>query len=339
MIHPFRVPAGFPFFILAFSLLLLTAGSTALAQVDDVLRVESNLVQLNVGVVNRQGHPVTTLSKNDFAVFENGVQQSINSFETTDRPFSLVLLLDVSGSTITFRDTFKQAAYRFLDALGPDDRVEVVAFNEKIKTISAFTTNRRKTADAIYMADGKGQTEFYQALSYAIGELSKEGSRRKAIVVMTDGIDTKLRLIDRAAAARATTDVDAVAAIKPDSSSELQSVLAAADRQGVTIYPLALPSGDPSRLALPDPQIIAVYTSARSRLEILANRTGGQLTAIKRLDELARVYANVAADLRTLYTISYQPKSGSSTSGWRTVRIEVAQPDLIARTKPGYLAK
>jgi VWFA-related protein len=248
-------------------------------------------------------------------------------------------MLDVSGSTIAFRETFKQAAYRFLDALAPDDRVEVIAFNEKIKTIAPFTTNKRKVADAIFAADGKGQTEFYKALSFAISELDKEGNRRKAVVVMTDGLDSNLRRADRAATENAKSDAEAIGALRPEASPELLSVLAAADKRGVTVFPLALPSGDPAHIPLPDPQIMAIYTAARARLQLLADRTGGQLTAINRLDDLSRVYNKVAADLRTLYTIAYQPSGKESKPGWRAIRIEVAQPDLVARTKPGYVAR
>jgi hypothetical protein len=97
-----------------------------------------------------------------------------------------------------------------------------------------------------------------------------------------------------------------LAAIKADTSSQLLSVLNDADRQGVAIFPLALPSGDPKRLPLPDPSINAMYAAARTRLQLLADRTGGRLHEIKRLDQLSILYAQVAADLRTLYSISYQ---------------------------------
>ncbi len=313
---------------------------TVVAQEEDVVTVESNLVKLNVGVADRQGHPVTTLSRNDFAIYEDGVRQSIFSFEPTETPFSLVLLLDMSGSTLGFRTTLKQAAWRFIDALAPDDRVAVVAFNEKVKTLTGFTDNRKKIAYAIEIADGRGETQFYKAIEFALGQLAKEGSkRRKAIVVMTDGIDTTMRNLDRSSAANARTDEEAIASIKPEASTALNAVLNAADRQGVTIYPLALPSGDPKRLPLQDPKITAIYTSARTRLQALADRTGGRLNEIRRLEDLGRIYAAVAADLRTLYSIAYQPSGGRARDGrWHSIRIEVARPELIARTRPGYYA-
>jgi VWFA-related protein len=307
---------------------------------NDVVRVETSLVQLNVGVVDRQGRAVTNLSRNDFVVYEDDVRQPIVNFEPATAPFSLVLLLDMSGSTLTFRSTLKQTALRFIDALGANDRVAVIAFNAKVQTLTKFTSDGRKIADAISYADGKGETHLYQALRHALEELAGEGQRRKAIVVLSDGIDTEMRIMDRAAAENARTNEEAVASIKPEASASLNAVLNAADRQGVTIYPLALPSGDPKRLAFPDPKQIAIYTSARTRMQTLADRTGGRLNVIRRLEDMGFLYVEVAADLRTLYSVGYQPAGGRARDGrWRKIRIEVARPELIARTRPGYFAQ
>lgn len=306
---------------------------------DETIVTNISLVQLNVGVVDRQGRAVTSLAKDDFVVYEDGVKQPIQQFESVDAPFSLVLLLDMSGSTINFRQQLKLASQRFLDALGPEDRVAVVQFNAKVKSLAGFSTNRRKTAYAIDIAEGAGETHFYAALKYALNELEKEGKRRKAVVVLTDGLDTQLRKADRETVATAKTDEEALAAIKPEASVELNSVLAGADRQGVTIYPLALPSGDPKRLPIPGPDITGIYSAARARLQTLAVRTGGRLNEINRLDNMARLYAEVAADLRTLYTVAYRAPGDRPRGKWHAIRIEVAHPDLIARTKPGYYGR
>jgi Ca-activated chloride channel homolog len=333
--------------------LLLIVGAAAGARAqdpDEVVRTDVSLVQLNVGVVDGRGRAITSLSRNDFTVYEDGVKQPILNFEPTDAPFSLVLLLDMSGSTVNFRQQLKQAAWRFLDALAPEDRVAVVQFNAKIKTLAGFSTDRKKTAYSIQIADGAGETHLYDALKYSLNELDKEGKRRKAIVVLTDGLDTQLRNSDRQAARTAETNEAAIAAIKPTVSADLNTVLTAADRQGVTIYPLALPSGDPKRLpsiALasnpnasirPDPVIMGIYGAARTRLQSLADRSGGRLNEIERLDQMARLYAEVAADLRSLYTVAYRgdrPRDGK----WHEIKIEVTQPELIARTRPGYFAR
>jgi VWFA-related protein len=305
---------------------------------EDVVRVDTALVQLNVGVVDARGQAIRSLSRNDFTVYEDGIKQPILNFEPTEAPFSLVLLLDMSGSTLGFRPQLKQAVGRFLDALSPEDRVAVIQFNKKVKTLSGFTNDMRKTDYAIRIAEGAGETYFYDALRYALKELDKEGKRRKAVVVLTDGLDTGLRNSDRALASKAETDAAAVASIDPKASNELNQVLSAADKQGVTIYPLALPSGDVKRLPLQSPVLTAIYTAARVRLQSIADRTGGRLNDIQRLDQMARLYAEVAADLRSLYSVAYRGAPGRDGK-WREIRIEVTQPELIARTRPGYFAR
>ncbi len=328
----------------AFVLLFLCAfvsPELARAQNDDeVVRVNTSLVQLNVGVADRQGRAITNLSRSDFAIYEDGVRQTMLSFEPTSTPFSLALLLDVSGSTLNFRTTLKASALRFIDALAPDDRVAVIAFNERQKVLTKFTADRKKIAFGIELAEGRGGTDLYEALDFALKQLADEGKRRKAIIVLTDGIDTQMRNLDRSATVTALTDEEAVAAINPEASRPLNRVLDAADRQGVTIYPLALPSGDVKRLPIKTPQITAIYTAARARIQSLADRTGGRLNEIRRIEELGRLYAEVAADMRSLYTISYQSSAAQQRDGrWHTIRIEVARSDLIARTRPGYYAR
>lgn len=321
--------------------LLVIAFALASAQEpDERIITETALVQLNVGVVDRQGRAVTTLSRNDFAIYEDGVRRPIASFEPTEAPFSLVMLLDMSGSTITFRQQIQGAALRFLDALEPDDRVAVVSFNGKgVHSLLGFSTDRRRIAYAITIATGAGQTPLYEALRFSLRELSHEGKRRKAIVVLTDGLDTEVRNADRAIVQKAS-DTAVSTAITPEANSQFASVMNDADRLGVTIFPLALPSGDPSRLPLPDPLITAMYTAARTRMQMLADRTGGRLHDIHRLDDMAKLYAQVAADLRTLYSIAYQPPNPGAHDGrWRAIRIEVARADLVATTKPGYYAR
>ncbi|HVF58095.1 MAG TPA: VWA domain-containing protein [Pyrinomonadaceae bacterium] len=313
----------------------------AQGQDDPVERVETNLVRLNVGVADRKGYAVTNLSPADFVVYEDGVRQNITSFEPSLAPFSLVLLLDVSGSTLNFRTTLRQTALRFIDALGPEDRVAVVSFNDKVKTLTDFTADRRKIAFAIAeMTDGRGNTDFYKALRHALSQLDKEGQRRKAIVVLTDGVDTNLRREDGAATAGASTNEEAIAAVKPAENNTVRAVLDAADRQGVTIYPLALPSGDPKKMLPLTPQQAAIYASARTRMQTLADRTGGRIHEINRLEDIGRLYAEVAADMRTLYSITYRPSGERPRDGkWRAINIEISRAELIARTRPGYFAR
>jgi VWFA-related protein len=234
----------------------------------------------------------------------------------------------------------KLASQRFLDALAPEDRVAEVQFNKEVKSLAGFSTDRMKTYYAIEIANGAGETHFYDALKYALKELDKEGPRRrKAIVVLTDGLDTQLRNADRSTLSKAQTNEEALATIQPHSSADLNFVLASADRQGVTIYPLALPSGDPKRLPLQTPNIVGIYAAARARLQSLADRTGGHLNEINNLQYMAQLYREVAANLRTLYTVAYQAKGDRERGKWHEIKVEVTNSDLTARTKPGYFAR
>lgn len=335
---------------LALSLVALSSSAVQAQETDDeILRINTSLVQLNVGVADRAGRAIKDLARNDFVVYEDGVRQSIVSFEPTTAPFSLVILLDMSGSTLNFRQTLRQSALRFVDALSPDDRVAVVAFSvrknkgksdRKVDLLTRFTTDRRDIAHAITRADGNGETNLYEGIRFSLEQLSKEGQRRKAVVVITDGKDTELEKLDRVASGSANTNDEALATVNHESAAAVRSVLDAADRLGVTIYPLALPSGDLRRLAEPLPQQVAIYTAARARLQALADRTGGRLHEINRLEDMGRLYAEVAADLRALYSIAYQPDGSRPRNGqWRKIEIHVARPELIARARPGYFAR
>lgn len=171
-------------------------------------------------------------------------------------------------------------------------------------------------------------------------KLEKEGNRRKAIVVLTDGVDTAVRDNDRDLLQKLKTEAEIPTAIKAGSNAILSKLLDDADKQGVTIFPLALPTGDPKLLPDPTPTQTAMFKAARERLQIMADRTGGRLNTINRLEELGRFYASVAADLRAIYTIVYQSSNNDGKKGqWRTIKLEVTAPDVIVRTRPGYFVK
>jgi VWFA-related protein len=202
-----------------------------------------------------------------------------------------------------------------------------------------FSTDHNRIAYAISNATGAGNTPFYDALKFSLRELVKEDRRRKAIVTLTDGIDTDVRKADTEDVSRVKAETDIATAIKPESNPALNAVLNEAARQGVTIFPLALPSGDPKRLPLPDPYITAKYVAARTRMQMLADRTGGALNEITSLSQMAKLYVEVAANLRRLYTVAYQAPGHPRDGKWHEIRVEVTYPELIARTRPGYFAK
>lgn len=324
-----------------FVFLLTVVASCAIltcAQVDDPVNVDSAIVRVNIGVVDPRGRPITNLNRPNFTIFEDGVKQDISHFEFSSAPFSVVMMLDMSGSTKSFRQNIALSAARFLDALAPEDKVAVIEFYQKVNVLNEFTTDRVRIAHSIRVANGSGETNLFKGLEVALERLAKEGNRRKAIVVLTDGADTQAKNNDRKFLS-GLAETDMPNAIKPDANSDLARILDRSDRLGVTIYPLALPTGDPAKLVDPTPLQVAMWTAARSRLQLVADRTGGTLNAITRLDEMGRLYAVVAAELRTLYTVEYQPANLKRDGKWRSIRVEVSAPDLIARSRQGYFAK
>jgi VWFA-related protein len=134
-------------------------------------------------------------------------------------------------------------------------------------------------------------------------------------------------------------DDQVATAIDPDASDVLRKVLNKADLLGATIYPLALPTGDPSKLADPTPRQVAMYKAARARLQAVADRSGGSLHAINRLEDMGNLYALVAAEIRTLYTIEYDSTNDKHDGKWREIKISTDNPNLIPRTRPGYFAR
>jgi len=328
----FRFIVG-PILIGAFALV-----TVAQAQDDPPVRVDSSVVRMNVGVVDQRGRPITSLGRDSFSIFEDGVKQQIVGFRPSAEPFSVVMLLDMSGSTLPFRQTIRLSAARFLDALSPDDRVAVIEFYDKINLRNDFTTNRKTILFSIEAANGRGKTQLYKALDMALDKLGTEGDRRKAIIVLTDGVDTAAQDKDREALSSVREDLIRTA-LKPDDYDQMNRVLTKSDRQGVTIYPLAVPTGDPNHLADPTPRQIAMFQAARERMKIMADRTGGTLSTINRLEDMGTLYAQVAADLRTLYTIEYQPSNDKKDGRWRSIKIATTDPDLVSRTRQGYFAK
>lgn len=326
------------FHILFLILLLILSLSPVSAQVDDPITVGTSIVRLNVGVADRQGRPITDLTKQNFTLYEDGIKQEIVRFEPSAAPFSVVMILDMSGSTLGFRQVIQQSAFRFIDALSGEDRVAVIEFYDKINLLNDFTNNRKTIANSITLANGRGKTQLYKALDVALDKLAKENSRRKAVIVLTDGVDSAVRDLDRNFLEK-VKEGEMTNAIKPELNEALNRVLNRSDAQGVTIYPLGLPTGDPFKLADPTPIQIAMFSAARTRLQILADRTGGTLNVINRLEDLGKIYGAVAAELRTLYTVEYQSTNDKRDGKWRAIKIEVNNPDLISKTRQGYFAK
>ena len=310
----------------------------AIGQIDDPINVETSVVRLNVGVADRQGRPITDLERSVFTVYEDGVKQPIVGLEPSTAPFSVVLMLDMSGSTLPFRQVLKAAANRFVYALSPEDRVAVVEFYDRVNLRNDFTTNGKVILHSIDASNGRGKTRLYDAIDFALDKLAREKGRRKAIIVLSDGVDSNAQAADRDKLAE-MPDSKVPNGIQPDDYGPMAEILRKSDKLGVSIYPLALPTGDPAKLADPTPRQIEMFRAARERFAFIAQRTGATIRTINRLEDMGRLYAEVAADLRTLYTIDYQPLNYKRDGKWHSIKVEVTNPELISRTRTGYFAR
>src|SRR2546423_1933125 len=156
----------------------------------DVVKVETTLISIPVSVMDRDGKYIPDLTKDDFHVWEDGVEQRVAYFASTEKPFTVALLIDTSGSTRFRLDEIQDAAIAFVEQLRPDDRVMVVSFSDKIRVLSQPTSDRNMLRNAILQTDAGSGTRLYDAVDMVINEYFNRVEGRKAIVLFTDGVDT-----------------------------------------------------------------------------------------------------------------------------------------------------
>ena len=159
----------------------------------DTLRVNTTLVTVPVSVMDRNGKYVPTLQRRDFHVFDNGVEQRVAYFATVDQPFTVVLLIDTSGSTDFKMDEIQDAAISFVNQLKDQDRVMVMSFDDQIRVLSEPTSNRDELTRAIRRTRNGGGTRLYDAVEIVLKQKLTSISGRKAVVLFTDGVDTTSR--------------------------------------------------------------------------------------------------------------------------------------------------
>jgi VWFA-related protein len=290
---------------------------------EEAVVLKAALVNLNVSVTNRSGVALANLKKEDFEVAENGQQQKVEFFQTATAPFNLVLVLDLSGSIKDKLDVVKSAALRFLDVIGPQDRVAVVAFTHEVKVVSQLTSDRnelRKRIKAIERPEGG--TAFYEAMWFTLADtLRGTRGQRNAIVVMTDGVDSSL---DRYNPAPTRVTFKQLAHRLEESDTLVFPVYLDTEFEEV------FERGNSSSEA---------YAVARDQLDSLAELTGGQKFRAEKVGDLSGIYKQVAAAIRTVYSVGYYPVNAERDGTYRRVRVSVNRPEAAVRTRKGYYAK
>jgi Ca-activated chloride channel family protein len=270
-------------------------------QDDDVVRVTTDLVVLNVTVLDKDGKFVPGLKRTDFQIIEDGVEQKVGGFTAEETPFAAAILLDISGSMETRLTLGRSAAIRFLEGLREEDVAAVYSFDNRVEQMQDFVPGRDLPARA-YGLRTKMLTALNDAVLQAADDLGKRSEKRRAIVVLSDGGENSSRA---------------------SSGKALDHALQA----GATIYAVNMSETGPKRDFV-----------GESILKNLAEKSGGLYVASPGGQQLRDSFAAIAEELGHQYTLVYRPLNRARDGKWRAVQIKLDRPNVTVRTRKGYRA-
>ncbi len=270
-----------------------------------VFKKEVDEVTLHATVVDDHFRPITSLTKSDFSVFEDGKPQKITSFRNEDIPVAMGIVIDNSGSMRDKRPQVNAAAINLVKSSNPQDQVFVVNFNEEYFLDQDYTGSVPKLKDALERIESRGGTALYDAVVASADHLKKSGAlEKKVLLVVTDGEDNASR------------------------ESLEQTLRRLEEKNGPTIYTIGLLAEEHGK-------------RARRALREMAEDTGGVSFFPKDLDEVQAITTQIAHDIRNQYTIQYKPSTPQSAGGYRTVKVQAqakGYKNLQVRTRSGYYA-
>jgi Ca-activated chloride channel family protein len=273
---------------------------------DDVVRVNTELVVLNVTITDKAGQYVKGLKASDFKIYEDGVEVPANmiaSFSLQESPYAAVVLMDSSGSMEARFSLARSAAIRFLDGLRPEDVAAVYRFDSTVERVQEFSGGR-DLAPIAYAIRARGMTTLNDAIVEASRTLAERPEHRKAIVILSDGVDTYS---------------------KASSDKAVESALAV----GASIFAV-----DMSSLELPG----HMKRQSAASLKGFAEKTGGRFIATPGGPELRDAFTGIANELGQQYTISYRPANTKRDGKWRALEVKVNREGVAVRTRKGYRA-
>jgi Ca-activated chloride channel family protein len=265
----------------------------------------TELVDLHVSVLDRHGKLITTIPKQDFKVYENGVEQPIKIFRREDVPVSMGILIDNSGSMRDKRARVAAAALDLVKNSNPQDEMFVVNFNDKAYIDQDFTNDTKKLESALDRIDSRGGTAMRDAISASITHLKEKGKwDKKVILVVTDGNDNT-------------------------SSETMEQLVREAQRSGVLIYTIGLLSDDEPHEA----------RSVKRALKALAQASGGAVYYPKQVADVERVTPEVAREIRNQYLLAYSPTDAKLDGTYRRIEVKVKGFGRVnVRARSGYYA-
>lgn len=312
----------------------------------EVVRVETTLVTVPVSVSDRDGRFVPDLAREDFLLSEDGVEQEIAYFEEMEKPFTVALMLDTSGSTVFKLQDIKDAAIRFAGQLRPQDRVLVVTFNDDVLLLTEATNDRAVIDHVIERhAQSSSSTRLYDALDLLVKKRLNKIKGRKAIVLFTDGVDTGSDLATYRSTLETAEELDAL--IYPIQYDTLDDNVQAVGGSLVGRPDPGDRGTGTSRVQLgSSSEVVArvmreAYALGGKYLQALADKTGGRLYRADDPAQLARAFSLIAEELRHQYSLGYYPRSAGSAASAagtrRQIRVRVRRVGLAVRARDSYV--
>jgi len=269
-----------------------------------------DVVSLNVTAMDVTNHYVTDLDEKSFSVFEDGVKQDLSFFTRKQQPIALSMLLDSSASMEDKLPTLQTAASNFVHRLKPNDLAQIIDFDSRVEIRQAFTSNQQELDAAIQQTQAGGSTSLYNAVYIALKELAKtkaqgeDDVRRMALVLFSDGEDTS-------------------------SLISFDEVLELAKRSETAIFTIALRGADTQSKGFHEAEFV---------MRQLAQETGGRAFFPAKIDDLNGVYAEIADELASQYTLGYSSKNGKRDGAFRRIVVQINRTNVTSRTKRGYYA-
>ena len=314
---------------------------------DDVVRINTTLISVPVSITDRNGRYLTDLQKEDFHIYEDGVEQEITYFASVEKPCTVILMLDTSASTWSKLGRIKDAAKAFVDQLRPDDQVGVISFGRGVKVQSEPTSDRKKIRKGIEGTSRGLSTHLYDAMDKLMKKYLDRIQGRKAVVLFTDGVDATSNHATYESNVHTAEELDAlIYSIRYDTYDP------AADKGDVPdpLSGLRLPS-ILRKIPLPLPSIgsnsgggagssRADHDRGERYLHDLAELTGGRVyEASKDLGDLRTAFSNIADELGRQYLVGYYPRKKGNAGQRRHIKVKVDRPDVAVRARHGYIYK
>jgi VWFA-related protein len=301
----------------------------------DVISVNTTEVMIPVTVRDSNGRLVNDLTRSDFRVFENDSEQPLSDLALRQVPVDVVLMVDASSSVASNIDDFRRAAEGFAERLADDDRISLIKFDDRVELLQDWTHSRFQLRRALSRIEPGMFTRFNDALLLAAREQFGDTKSRRAIIVLSDGIDSGrgTATLESAVQALLRSQISVYVVSNTEISraakrAELDSLTGGSDA-AVRFNQLRI---DDLRTGL------RVLDLSEQMLAQLTATTGGKLYKPQSFAGLESTYAEVAEELRHQYALYYTPLNKTRDGGFRRVRVQMTNPAYQGHTRVGYFA-